>query len=101
MMSKNQKLLVGLLIALVFVTIGGVYLKIAKDEIFYLCGNFSAGVDKSSVIRQLETANLSNYKHTNHDQGSNIVLSSKLFFVTNQCIIELDTRDKVVSATYQ
>jgi hypothetical protein len=34
---------------------------IAKEEIYYLCGNFTKGIDQTSVIRQLETASLSHY----------------------------------------
>ena len=62
MKSKNKKILISLLVVLVFIITGAIFWKIAKDEIFYLCGNFSVGVNKSSVIRQLETANLSIYK---------------------------------------
>jgi hypothetical protein len=34
----------------------------ARNEIYYLCGNFKSGVSYSSVVRQLDTANLSDYK---------------------------------------
>ena len=101
MKSKNKKILISLLVVLVFIITGAIFWKIAKDEIFYLCGNFSVGVKKSSVIRQLETANLSIYKNTINENGAIIVFSSKLNFVTNQCVIELDKSEKVVLAVYK
>ncbi|WP_412970848.1 hypothetical protein [Glaciecola sp. MF2-115] len=101
MNSLNIKLLIGILISIALISTGVVYWKIAQDEIFYLCGNFSAGVKKSSVVRQLETANLSDYTITNSENGSNIVFKSRLYFVTNQCIIEIDKSDNVVVAAYQ
>ena len=73
----------------------------ANDEIFFLCGNFSSGAKRPSVIRQLETANLSSYKNTITENGSIIVFSSRLNFVTNQCIIKLDKGEKVVLAVYK
>lgn len=99
MKSKNKKVLISLLV--VFITTGAIFWKTAKDEIFYLCGNFSVGAKKSSVIRQLETANLSSYKNTTNENGAIIVFSSKLKFVTNQCVIELDKSDKVLLAVYK
>jgi hypothetical protein len=101
MKPKNQKLFISFLITTVFIVTCTIFWQIAKDEIFYLCGNFSAGVTKSSVIRQLETANLSSYKHTINENGSIIVFSSRLYFVTNQCIIALDKSEKVVLAGYK
>ena len=101
MKLKNKKILISLLVVFVLITTGVIFCKIAKNEIFYLCGNFSAGVKKPSVIRQLETANLSSYKNTINENGAIIVFSSKLNFVTNQCVIELDKSDKVVLAVYK
>ena len=59
MKPKNIKILISILITVTVITTGVIFWRIAKDEIFYLCGNFSSGVTKSSVVRQLETANLS------------------------------------------
>jgi hypothetical protein len=89
------------LVVLVLIITGVFFWKIAKDEIFYICRNFSVGAKKSSVIRQLETANLSSYKNTTNENGAIIVFSSKLKFVTNQCVIELDKSDKVLLAVYK
>ena len=81
-------------------TISAIFWIIAKNEIFYLCGNFSTGVEKSNVIKQLKTANLSTYKQSVTKDDSKIVLSSKLIIVSYQCIIKLDKDDIVISALY-
>ena len=101
MKLKNKKLLISLLITVVFITVFTILWKTGKDEVYYLCGNFSAGETKSNVIRQLETANLSSYTNKADVNGSSIVFSSRLFFVTNQCIIKLDTSEKVVLTNYK
>ena len=101
MKLKNNKLLISLLITAVFITVFAILWKTGKDEVYYLCGNFSAGEMKSNVIRQLETANLSSYTHKIDVNGSSIVFSSRLFFVTNQCIIKLDKSEKVVLTIYK
>ena len=100
MKHKNKKLVISLSIAIPLVLIGTIFWKIATDELFYLCSNFSSGVTKSSVIRQLNTANLSSYTSGSAENGSIIVFSSKLYFVSNQCIIEFDKSEKVVIAGY-
>jgi hypothetical protein len=101
MKLKNYKLLVSLLISAVFITAFTILWKTGADEVYYLCGNFSAGNTKLSVIRQLETANLSSYTHKVDVNESIIVFSSRLFFVTNQCIIKLDKSEKVVLVNYK
>ena len=100
MKSRNRNLFISLLITIAFITTGAIFWKIAKDEVFYLCGNFSAGVMKSSVVRQLDTANLSSYTHSVNESGSTIVFSSRLYFVTNQCVIEFDKSEKFVLAGF-
>ena len=59
-MTKTVLLLVALLLLLV-----GTYTFFslaARNEIYFLCGNFKSGVTYSSVVRQLETVKLSDYK---------------------------------------
>ena len=56
---------------------------------------------KLNVVKQLETVNLSSHTHTINENGSTIVFSSRLFFVINKCIIELDKTEKVVLAGYK
>ena len=100
MTTNNKHLFYFIVLAMITFTTSAIFWIIAKDEIFYLCGNFSAGVKKSSVIKQLETANLSTYEQNVTKDGSKIVLSSKLIIVSYQCIIKLDKDDIVISALY-
>ncbi|TMO56530.1 hypothetical protein [Pseudoalteromonas aurantia] len=101
MKSSNKKLLISLLITICFITTGAIFCKVGKDEVFYLCGNFSAGEMKSSVVRQLDTTNLSSYMYSVNESGSTIVFNNRLFFVTNQCVIEFDKSEKVVLAGFK
>ena len=100
MKLNNKRLIISLLIT-VTVAVFIFLWKTGKDEVYYLCSNFSVGETKSNVIRQLDTANLSSYTQTADENGSTIVFSSRLFFVPNQCIIELDKKEKVVRANYK
>ena len=71
---KTMLLLVGLPLLLV-----GVYTSFTsavRDEIYYLCGNFTSGDCHSSVLRQLETANFSDYKSKKAEQGKRVIHSS-------------------------
>lgn len=77
-----------------------VFWKAARDEVYYLCGNFSEGVVQSSVIRQLDTATFSSYQKKNTNTGLSIVFSSKLNFHYYQCTIELDKENTVVGAVF-
>jgi len=90
-------------IVFILVTCLTVYIvlwNIARDEIYYLCGNFSEGVELASVISQLETANLSSYVKTEDKFGSKISFSSKLNFSIYQCSIEIDKNGEVIEATF-
>lgn len=73
----------------------GFYWNEARKEVFFLCGNFAPGVTKADVIRQLDTANLSNYVVSNNDKGSSIIFSSKINFSFYQCSIEIDKKGLV------
>ena len=73
----------------------------ARDEIYYLCGNFKAGVSHSSVLRQLETVNLSAYRVENSEQGERIIHSSALHCNLLRCEITFDQDRKVRWAIYQ
>jgi hypothetical protein len=100
MTTKNKYQIYFIAIAIITFITGVIFWSTAKDEIFYLCGNFSSGVEKSSVIRQLETANLSTYKQSMTKEGSRIVFSSTLNFVSYRCIIALDKNDIVINAEF-
>ncbi|MEH8017741.1 hypothetical protein MN202_10880 [Rheinheimera muenzenbergensis] len=87
---------IGILGLLVF----GFYTNEARKEVYYLCGNFSKGTAYSSVIRQLNTANLSEYKVENLPQGKHVIHSSALHFHLLSCAIEFNPQEKVVSVLY-
>jgi hypothetical protein len=72
----------------------------ARDEVYYLCGNFSEGVELASVISQLETANLSSYVKTEDKFGLKIIFSSKVNFSIYQCSIEIDKNGEVIEAAF-
>jgi hypothetical protein len=75
-----------------------IYWNEARKEVVYLCQNFNKGVLKSSVIRQIETVNLSRYFIEESPTGSNIILNSVLNFGQYKCIIKSHKRDKVEQA---
>jgi hypothetical protein len=72
----------------------------ARKEVYYLCGNFSKGTAYASVIRQLNTVNLSKYKVQNLQQGKRVIHSSALHFHLLNCDIEFNPQEKVVSVSY-
>ena len=73
----------------------------ARNEIYYLCGNFKSGVSYSSVLRQLDTANLSNYKIEKSEQGKQVTHSSAIHLNLVRCEITFTEDDKVSRATYK
>ena len=100
MTIKNKYQFCFIAIAIITFTTGVIFWIMAKNEIFFLCDNFSYGVKKLSVIRQLKTANLSTHKQIITEDGSRIIFSSKLNFISYKCVIDLDKNDAVVSAAY-
>ncbi|MBM7071863.1 hypothetical protein JQC92_07380 [Shewanella sp. 202IG2-18] len=100
MTTKNKYLIFFTSLVIIVAVTSAVFWEFARQEVYYLCGNFSSGEKKSGVIRQLNTANLSEYSQSVTESGSKITFSSKLNFHIYQCTIELDKNNKVVSATY-
>ena len=94
-----KPLLVGLLLLLL-----GIYAFFAlsaRNEIIYLCGNFKSGVSYSSVARQLDTANLSDYKIEKFEQGKRVIQSSALHLNLVSCEITFAEDEKVRYAIYK
>jgi hypothetical protein len=87
-------------IGIVGLLVFGFYANEARKEVYYLCGNFSKGTAYSSVIRQLNTVNLSEYKVENLHQGKRVIHSSALHFHLLSCDVEFNSQDKVVSVLY-
>ncbi len=98
--SSNLKpLVVGLFLLLI-----GIYAFFAlsaRNEIYYLCGNFKSGVSYSSVVRQLDTANLSDYKVEETEQGKRVTYSSALHLNLVRCEITFAEDEKVNQAIYK
>ncbi len=72
----------------------------ARDEIYYLCGNFKEGVSYSSVVRQLETSSLSDYLWEDVETEIRIVHSSALHFRLVKCTIRFDANQDVTRSVY-
>ncbi len=73
----------------------------ARNEVYYLCGNFAEGVPYSSVTRQLDTITLSDYTVQETDLGTRIIHSSPVNSRLVSCTIEFDSGGEVISADYQ
>ena len=96
--SSLKPLFVGLLLFLL-----GIYVFFAlsaRNEIYYLCGNFKSGVSYSSVVRQLDTANLSDYKIEKSEQGKQVTHSSAIHLNLVRCAITFAEDEKVSHAIY-
>ncbi|GGW79516.1 hypothetical protein [Alteromonas halophila] len=85
-------LLVGALIAVTVMWIE------AKKEVMYLCGNFSPGVTKKSVFRQLDTANLLTYDTRFTANGSTTIARSPLHLDGLHCRIYFTKDERVAHA---
>ena len=97
--TKTVLVLVVLLLLLV-----GIYTFFAlsaRNEIYYLCGNFKSGVSYSSVARQLDTANLSDYTVEKSEQGKRVSHSSALHLNLVRCEITFAEDEKVSHAIYK
>ena len=97
--SGLKPLLVGLL--LLVLGIYAFFALSARNEIYYLCGNFKSGVSYSSVVRQLDTANLSDYEIEKSKQGKRVTHSSALHLNLVRCEITFAEDKKVSHATYK
>lgn len=87
-------------ISLISLLVLAFYANEARKEIYYLCANFSTGTAYSSVTRQLDTINLSEYKVEALPQGKRIRHSSKLNLHLISCDISFDSEEKVISVLY-
>ena len=73
----------------------------ARNEIYYLCGDFKSEVSYSSVLRQLDTANLSDYKVEKFEQGKRVTYSSALHLNLVRCEITFAEDEKVSHAIFK
>ena len=96
-MTKTVLLLIGLLLVGVYTF----FALSARNEVYYLCGNFKSGVSYSSVVRQLDTANLSGYKVEKSEQSKRVTHSSALHLNEVRCEITFTEDEKVSRAIYK
>lgn len=87
-------------ISLISLLVLAFYANEARKEIYYLCANFSTGTSYLSVIRQLETTNLSGYKVEDIPQGKLVTHSSKIHLHLVSCRITFNAQQQVVAASY-
>lgn len=102
-MMKLSPLHSAVIIAIGLLSIG-VYLFFAlaaRDEIYYLCGNFKEGVSYTSVLRQLDTVTLSTYEVERSEQGKRVIHSSALHFNLLRCEIAFAQDERVSWASYR
>lgn len=83
-----------------FTVTAAFFWKIIHDEVYFLCGNFTKGVERESVIRQLNTTTMSDYKQVNLSTSSMIVFSSSFNLHYSQCHIEFNENDRVSQASF-
>lgn len=99
MVRRTVLVLIGLFLLLVG---GYTFLALsARNEVYYLCGNFKSGVSYSSVVRQLDTANLSHYTVETSELGKRVTHSSALHLDLVRCEITFSNDDRVTIAIYR
>lgn len=96
--SKSIKIIAATASLLAVITYG-LFFNEARNEIYFLCGNFTEGVPYTSVTRQLDTITLSDYRIEEHETGTRITHSSQINFRLLSCHIDF-VEDQVVSAEY-
>jgi len=88
------------IISILVLSVLGFFSYEARNEIYYLCGNFKHGIPHSSVIRQLNTSNLSSFRIETSESRKKIVHSSPLHFHLIRCEIDFNQDKKVLEARY-
>ncbi|MDF0533070.1 hypothetical protein PY479_02110 [Shewanella sp. A32] len=73
----------------------------ARNEVVFLCGNFTAGVSKTSVLQQLATGEFLRLSEPPTTDGHRIIVDSPYTLGYYRCVIEFDNDDKVRWASLQ
>jgi len=74
----------------------------ARNEIYFLCGNFYEGVTEATVKTQLDTGSFLSYAVANSAEGTGIIIvRSPLSVISGECIIDLDSQRLVREAVYR
>ena len=95
-MTRKHWISIALLAFVTAIIIFGVVWNEARKEIFYLCENFSPGVSRDSVIRQLDTGEFLRYEVQILPGGERIVIDSAYHFGVYRCAVDLDTAQIVL-----
>lgn len=99
-MTSKSWISIVLLTVVTVIIIFGVIWNEAHKEIFYLCENFAPGVNKDSVIRQLDTGEYLRYESQMLPEGQRIFIDSAYNFGIYQCIVDLDATQIVIRREY-
>ena len=96
--SRYRWRLVAIVLVAVIAALAAFFWNEARNEVVYLCGNFTEGVSRHSVLTQLDTAELSEYRVMETADGTRIEFDSALNFRLYRCVIQLNSDDVVVAA---
>lgn len=88
-------------VVVVGISTAGVFANEAYKEVYYLCGNFKPGVTYESLVKQLDTAELSSYTIAQTTSGERVVLSSQLNLNYFHCTIDVDTNHVIEVAVFE
>ncbi|MCL1074441.1 hypothetical protein [Shewanella dokdonensis] len=92
---KKAVLIVAALLAIAWLLTGLFVWREARNEVVFLCGNFTPGVSKTSVLKQLATGEFLRLSAQHMTNGSRIVADSPYTLGHYRCVIEFDANDKV------
>lgn len=93
---RIKQLYIVAVIALVLLVLGFFYRE-ARNEVFYLCQNFSEGMPKVIVEEQLATAQLSRIRQIHKRE---LVMDSAFNLYAHRCQIEFSLDRKVSKVAY-
>jgi hypothetical protein len=96
--SEYRWRVVGILLFTVVAALAALLWNEARNEVVYLCGNFTEGVSERSVLTQLDTAELSEYRVMKTADGTRIEFDSALNLRLYKCVIQLNSDGVVVVA---
>lgn len=102
-MGNKANLLISVLLILILAVsliVTAILWNEARKEIFYLCGNFSQGVLRHDVIRQLDTGSFLRYREIQSSEGSSIYVDSQINLGVYSCEIKFDENQKVIAAKF-
>jgi hypothetical protein len=78
--------------------LSAVYVNEARKEIIFLCANFTQGVLKEKVVKQLNTGTFLHFEAIKFDNQHTIFVSSRFTLNQVSCHIRFDSQGRVVSA---